>query len=106
MSSSTLALPQARSRYSARTALGASRGETRWLLWPPLIFFGVALGLPVIALVLQSFETGGAAYVDMFSVPAFVASLRAEVEEGISWWSYMSKCQVNFQIKPKSLWKN
>ncbi len=75
MSTSTLALPQTRSKYSARAALGASRAETRWLLWPPLIFFGVALGLPVIALLMQSFETGGEAYIGMFSVPAFVASL-------------------------------
>ena len=55
--------------------LGASRGELRWLMWPPLAFFAVALGLPLISLLVQSFETGGAAYVEMFAVPAFVASL-------------------------------
>lgn len=75
MSTSTLTLPQTRSGGSGRTVPGVSRAETRWLLWPPLIFFGLALGLPLVALVLQSFETGGAAYIDMFSVPAFVASL-------------------------------
>lgn len=56
-------------------ALGVSTAETRWLLWPPLIFFAFALGLPLIALVLQSFETGGAAYPGMFDVPAFASSL-------------------------------
>jgi len=44
-------------------------------MWPPLAFFAVALGLPLISLLVQSFETGGAAYVEMFAVPAFVASL-------------------------------
>jgi len=75
VSSSTLVLPQTRGRASQRVVLGASRAENRWLLWPPLIFFTVALGLPLLALVMQSWETGGAAYVDMFSVPAFMSSL-------------------------------
>lgn len=56
-------------------SLATTKGETRWLLWPPLIFFAFALGLPIIALLLQSFETGGAAYPGMFEVPAFLASL-------------------------------
>lgn len=60
---------------AARRALGASRGELAWLMWPPLIFFALALGLPMLMLVLQSFETGGAAYVDMWTVPAFVSSI-------------------------------
>ncbi|GAA1688083.1 ABC transporter permease [Microbacterium sediminicola] len=51
-----------------------SKAETRWLLWPPLIFFVLTLGLPMLALILQSFE-GGTAYIDMFAVPAFISSL-------------------------------
>lgn len=69
-----MALPRRRA-IPAPKALGASRAETRWLLWPPLIFFAVALGLPLAALILQSFETGGTAYPAMFAVPAFVSSL-------------------------------
>lgn len=56
-------------------SLGTSNAEKRWLLWPPLIFFAVALGAPMVALVAQSFETGGIAYIEMFSVPAFLSSL-------------------------------
>lgn len=75
MSSSPLAPARTPSAASPRVAFGASRAESRWLLWPPLAFFALALGLPLIALLIQSFETGGAAYADMFSVPAFVSSL-------------------------------
>lgn len=58
-----------------RAALGVSRAEFRWLMWPPLIFFVVALGLPMFTLVMQSLEGGGGAYAGMFAVPAFVGSL-------------------------------
>lgn len=68
----TLATPSGRIRVRA---LGVSRAETRWLMWPPLIFFIVALGLPLAALFLQSMEGGGRAYAEMFQVPAFAASL-------------------------------
>lgn len=61
-------------RVRVRT-FATTKTESRWLLWPPLIFFAIALGLPMVALVLQSFETGGAAYPGMFDVPAFAASL-------------------------------
>lgn len=70
-----MAIAQSRTRATPTAAPGASRAESRWLLWPPLIFFAVALGLPLIALIMQSFETGGAAYSGMFSVPAFTSSL-------------------------------
>lgn len=66
------ALPR---RAFARPRLGVSKAEFRWLMWPPLIFFAIALGLPMIALLTQSFENGGAAYPGMFSVPAFLGSL-------------------------------
>jgi putative spermidine/putrescine transport system permease protein len=58
-----------------RLSPGISRAELRWLMWPPLVFFALALGLPMLALVTQSFEGGGAAYPGMFSVPAFLGSL-------------------------------
>jgi putative spermidine/putrescine transport system permease protein len=53
--------------------------EERWLLWPPLAFFAIALGLPLLALVRLSFETGGAAYPGMFSIAAFPGSLMRTV---------------------------
>lgn len=58
-----------------RLSLGVSRAELRWLMWPPLAFFALALGLPMIALVAQSLEGGGGAFAGMFSVPAFLGSL-------------------------------
>lgn len=45
--------------------------ESRWLLWPPLVFFVIALGLPLVWLVTVSFKTGGEAYGDMWNVAAF-----------------------------------
>ncbi|KAA9106032.1 ABC transporter permease [Microbacterium rhizomatis] len=44
-------------------------------MWPPFVFFGIALGIPLVALVAQSLEGGGAAYFQIWSVPAFVTSL-------------------------------
>src|SRR4051794_34587471 len=67
-------IPTLTARIRVRS-LGATQTEVRWLLWPPLIFFVFALGLPMVALIMQSFGTGGTAYGDMFSVPAFTASL-------------------------------
>ncbi|MFG6446195.1 ABC transporter permease [Microbacterium sp. P06] len=58
-----------------RGALGVSRAEFRWLMWPPLAFFVVALGLPMFTLIMQSLEGGGSAYSGMFAVPAFIGSL-------------------------------
>lgn len=49
--------------------------EKRWLLWPPLVFFAIALGVPVMMLVVQSFATGGGAFVEMFTMHSFTAAL-------------------------------
>lgn len=68
----TVATTTARIRVRS---LGVSKAETRWLLWPPVVFFIIALGMPMIALIMLSFETGGAAYPGMFEVPAFTAAL-------------------------------
>lgn len=70
-----MAIPNARTRAPVRNAVGVSRSETAWLLWPPMVFFLVALGLPLLTLVVQSLEGGGAAYSGMFDVAAFPASL-------------------------------
>ncbi|RKN05945.1 ABC transporter permease [Streptomyces radicis] len=71
----SLTMPRARADARGRKPLGVSRAEHRWLLWPPLIFFAVALGFPLLTLVRRSLEGGGAAYADAFEVPAFTGSL-------------------------------
>ncbi len=55
--------------------LNASLAERRWLLWPPLIFFALALGVPMIVLVTQSFENGAGTYLEAIESPLFLASL-------------------------------
>jgi len=70
-----MALPGTRRSTAQARPLGASPSESRWLLWPPLIFFVLALGLPMIALVMQSFEEGAGSYVQIWTVPAFVSSM-------------------------------
>ncbi|MFJ6654364.1 ABC transporter permease [Microbacterium sp. NPDC091313] len=75
MSTRTAALIVRAAPARRRPTLGVSRAELRWLMWPPLAFFAVALGLPMIALLAQSLEGGGAAYPGMFAVPAFIGSL-------------------------------
>lgn len=79
MTTSSFAVPGARRRVRPVIAVGASSAERRWLLWPPLIFFAVALGLPLLALVMQAFDTGGRAWADMWNVAAFPASLMRTV---------------------------
>ncbi|PZF82163.1 ABC transporter permease [Jiangella anatolica] len=75
MSVPTITMPGAPVSPAVRKPLGVSRAESRWLLWPPLVFFAVALGLPLLMLVTQSFEGGGVAYGDALDVPTFAGSL-------------------------------
>ncbi|SIR79569.1 putative spermidine/putrescine transport system permease protein [Microbacterium sp. RURRCA19A] len=75
MSSATLATRMPRVRPAGGLRGGISRAEVRWLVWPPLAFFAIALGVPMIALIAMSFEGGGAAYPEAFAVPAFLGSL-------------------------------
>lgn len=75
MSTSTVAIGDRPAAPTRRRALGVSSAEFRWLMWPPLIFFVIALGMPMIALITQSLEGGGTAYAGMFEVPAFSGSL-------------------------------
>ncbi|MCW4385084.1 ABC transporter permease [Salinibacterium sp. SYSU T00001] len=49
--------------------------EKRWLLWPPLAFFAIALGIPMAMLLVQSFDRGGGAFVEMFTMSSFTAAL-------------------------------
>ncbi|RBM06280.1 ABC transporter permease [Streptomyces sp. PT12] len=75
----SLTMPRARTDARGRKPLGVSRAEHRWLLWPPLAFFALALGFPLLTLVRRSFEGGTAAYADAFDVPAFTGSLARTV---------------------------
>ncbi|WP_204365573.1 ABC transporter permease [Microbacterium sp. B19] len=75
MSSASVATRIPRVRSARAGDRGFSRAEVRWLMWPPIVFFAVALGVPMIALVAMSLEGGGAAYAGMFDVPAFLSSL-------------------------------
>ncbi|AWB88600.1 ABC transporter permease [Salinibacterium hongtaonis] len=49
--------------------------EKRWLLWPPIVFFAIALGAPIAMLIIQAFESGGSAFGEMFAMNAFTAAL-------------------------------
>lgn len=55
--------------------LDTTAAERRWLLWPPLIFFAIALGVPMVMLVVQSLETGGGSYLEAIGTPLFLGSL-------------------------------
>ncbi len=44
-------------------------------MWPPILFFAVALGVPMVALLAMSLAGGGTAYPEAFAVPAFLGSL-------------------------------
>jgi putative spermidine/putrescine transport system permease protein len=65
------ALPGA-SRLAKPASL--NRGEVRWLIWPPIAFFVLALGVPVGALFVQALQ-GDNAFVNSFHTQLFVASL-------------------------------
>jgi putative spermidine/putrescine transport system permease protein len=71
----SMAMPRAQANAHVRKPPGVSTAELRWLLWPPLAFFALALGFPLLMLVMQSLEGGGTAYADAFEVPAFIGSL-------------------------------
>jgi putative spermidine/putrescine transport system permease protein len=49
--------------------------ESRWLLWPPVIFFIIALGAPLIALVIQSFSDGSNGFAGIFTLSVFAGSV-------------------------------
>lgn len=49
--------------------------ETRWLLWPPLIFFAVSLGAPMVTLVLRATQDGSTAFIEMFTMSSFTSAL-------------------------------
>jgi len=49
--------------------------ERRWLLWPPLLFFALALGLPLLALVTQSLDSEGDAFSEVFAMSSFTAAV-------------------------------
>jgi putative spermidine/putrescine transport system permease protein len=51
-----------------------NRTEVRWLIWPPVAFFVIALGGPVTALFVQAFG-GDNAFVNAFRTQLFVAAL-------------------------------
>ncbi|MFI5953285.1 ABC transporter permease [Cryptosporangium sp. NPDC051539] len=76
----TILTPDPATVRSPRRRLPASldRSEVRWLLWPPLAFFAVALGIPLAELVVQALRgdsTGGNAFVAAFEADLFVAAL-------------------------------
>ncbi|WP_157987857.1 ABC transporter permease [Jiangella endophytica] len=73
------AMPRARGIAPVRRPPGTTAAESRWLLWPPLVFFALALGFPLVTLVIQSLEGGGSAYIDALDVPAFAGSLMRTV---------------------------
>lgn len=58
------------------TAVSSPSSERRWLLWPPLAFFAIMLGVPLVALVVTAF-TGdeGNSFVEIFQFNAFTGAL-------------------------------
>ncbi|GAB3525248.1 ABC transporter permease [Phytohabitans suffuscus] len=65
-----MAVEEAVAGRRARTADGA--GERRWLLWPPLAFFVLLLGVPVAALVRQALSGEGNAFAESIRMTVFV----------------------------------
>lgn len=53
----------------------AERVEQRWLLWPPLAFFALTLGLPLLALVQQSTARGGNTFATALTMSVFIDSV-------------------------------
>ncbi|MEO3858734.1 ABC transporter permease [Acrocarpospora sp. B8E8] len=69
--------PPERAAPADRHEPGRNRAEARWLLWPPLAFFAVALGVPLAALVIRALdnETGGNSFTAALTMPVFLDSL-------------------------------
>lgn len=70
----TTALSGRRARVALRRGT-ASAAERRWLLWPPVLFFLVALGLPVVQLIATSLDGGGTAWGEALTNHTFLAAL-------------------------------
>jgi putative spermidine/putrescine transport system permease protein len=51
------------------------RAESRWLLWPPLVFFALALAVPVFALFSQAFSGDNNAFKEAVTMPVFTTAL-------------------------------
>lgn len=62
----------------AAESTSLNRSEVRWLIWPPIAFFVIALGVPVAALVIQAVQ-GDNAFAGAFTTPLFLASLSRTV---------------------------
>ncbi|TAJ48087.1 MAG: ABC transporter permease [Herbiconiux sp.] len=60
-------------RFAA--ALSSPSSERRWLLWPPLAFFAVMLGIPMVALVVTALSGEGNAFAEIFQLNVFVSAL-------------------------------
>ena len=60
------------------TAVASPASERRWLLWPPLAFFAIMLGVPVIALVVTALTSDagdGNAFAGIFQLNVFMNAL-------------------------------
>ncbi|MET7399682.1 ABC transporter permease [Dactylosporangium sp. NPDC005572] len=57
----------------ARPADG--HAERRWLLWPPLAFFALMLGVPVVALLQQALSGQGNAFAEALHMEVFIGSV-------------------------------
>lgn len=76
--SATLVPGGAPAKGAARgiAAPGASKGETRWLLWPPLAFFVIALVAPMVFLFRRAFTTdSGSTFLEALALPQFGAAV-------------------------------
>lgn len=65
-----------------RVRIGGTRAETRWLIWPPIIFFILALAVPLFSLVSQALRGNprpGApasnAFMEAINDPQFIAAV-------------------------------
>ncbi|CAN5193421.1 ABC transporter permease [soil metagenome] len=54
-----------------RTSASLTTTESRWLLWPPVLFFVIALGAPLVDLVVQSFSDGSNGFAGILTLSVF-----------------------------------